>query len=183
MREVGLVDETRSGWQLIKENVMQLPLTLELEEGEVLDNSSPKSVSIWGRREGDHIAEKETDDVHLSRNNSDSLITTTLSIKDVDSSLVVISNNAEKRKYSDFDLNLEEFKKHGIARNKRTEALALMNHVNPDYIRAHLKSLGKKDTKGLAIMRMEQGEDPPKTLLINLTDEERCRKYEEWERA
>jgi hypothetical protein len=160
MREVGLVDETRAGWQLIKENVMQLPLTLEMEEGDV---SNP------------------TDDVHLSRNNSDSLTTTTLSINDSDDSVVVISNNAQNRKNSEFDLNLEEFKQCGIARNKRTEALARMSHVNLAYIRAHLKGLKKNDPKGLAIIRMESGEDPPK-MLIKLTDEEKRSKYGEWER-
>jgi hypothetical protein len=122
----------------------------------------------------------QTDDVHLSRNNSDSLITTTLSIKNTDDSVIVISNNTTNRKNSVFDLNLEEFKQHGIAKNKRTEALARMSHVNPKYIRSHLKVLGKNDSKGLAIMRMEQGEDPPQRL-IPLTDAEKRAKYGEWE--
>ena len=167
MGEVGLVDETRSGWQLIKEKLMQLPLTLELEE----DNSSNKGVQPLVI---------QTDDVHLSRNNSDSLITTTLKNNDLNDSVVVISNNEITRKNSVFDLNLEEFKQHGIAKNKRTEALARMSHVNPKYIRSHLKVLGKNDSKGLAIMRMEQGEDPPQRLII-LSDAEKRAKYAEWE--
>jgi len=69
----------------------------------------------------------------------------------------------------------------GIGRNKRTEALAIMEHVNPQYICAHLKGLKKKDSKGLAIMRMEQGEDPPERSIEDMSDEEKRAKYAEWE--
>src|SRR4030042_5173126 len=79
--------------------------------------------------------------IHAGRNISDSLITTTLNNNDLIDSVVVVSNNAESRNYSDFEANLEEFKRQGIARNKRTEALARMNHVNPGYIRAPLTGL------------------------------------------
>jgi len=165
MQEIGLADHTNAGWQLIKANVMQLPLPLSLEnETETQDEKT------------------ESDDPELmSRNISDSLITTTLSNNDSDDLVVVIRNNGENRKNSDFEANLEEFKQQGIARNPRTEALARMSHVNPEYIRAHLKGLKKKDSKGLAIMRMEQGEDPPERS-IELTPDEKRAKYAEWER-
>lgn len=176
MREVGLVDETCSGWQLIKEKVMQLPLILELEE----DNSSSNK-GIDPSNKGFQPLVIQPDDVQLSRNNSDSLITTTLSNNELNSSVVVISNNETIRKNSEFEANLEEFKQCGISRNKRTESLASMRHVTPPYIRAHLKALNKNDSKGLAIMRMEQAENPPKTL-IKLTERERINKYSEWEK-
>jgi hypothetical protein len=183
MREVGLVDQTNSGWQLIKEKIMQPPLTLEIEEGD----SSPKSHSIKERGLRQSIANdlcergSGREEGVENRNNSDSLITTTLNINDLKDSVVVSSNNATNRKNSVFDINLEEFKQCGIAKNKRTESLARMEHVNPDYIRAHLKALKKNETKGLAIMRMEQGEDPPQMPIV-LTDAEKRAKYSEWER-
>src|SRR4030042_2168061 len=159
MQEIGLADHNNAGWQLIKQNVMQLPLPLELEE-------KSKSEDIV-----DEIPEIED----MSRNISDSLITTTLNNNDLIDSVVVISNNAETRNNSDFEANLEEFKHHGIAKNRRTEALARMKHVNPGYIRAHLKGLKKKDSKGLAIMRMEQGEEAAEITRKLTPDQKRAR--------
>jgi hypothetical protein len=165
MQEIGLADHTNAGWQLIKANVMQLPLPLELEE----------------EIESKDVAKNIHESVDASRNISDSLITTTLNNNQLIDSVVVNNNNDKSRNYSDFEANLEEFKQQGIARNKRTEALARMNHVNPGYICAHLKGLKKKDSKGLAIMRMEQGEEAPEISIKEMTYEERCRKYGEWE--
>jgi hypothetical protein len=166
MQEIGLADHTNAGWQLIKANMMQLPLPLELEE-------ESKSEDIV-----DEIPEIESP----SRNISDSLITTTLNNNDLIDSVVVSNNNTESRNNSDFETNLEEFKQQGIAKNKRTEALARMKHVNPVYIRAHLKGLKKTDSKGLAIMRMEQGEEAPERTKDMLSPEEIRAKYAEWER-
>jgi hypothetical protein len=166
MQEIGLADHTNAGWQLLKQNVMQLPLPLKLEE-------ESKSEDIT-----DETLETEV----IGWKVSDSLTTTTLSNKDlIDSVVVNSSNNARSRNNSDFEDNLEEFKRLGVGKNKRTEALARMKHVNPEYIRAHLKGLKKKDSKGLAIMRMEQGEDAPERSIDDLTPEERRAKYAEWE--
>jgi len=169
LKEVGLVNDTRSGWQLIKEKVMQLPLIMELEEVTNPCNPCQNPLSE-------------------NRNNSDPLITTTLRINNTDDSVVVSSNNANKavstpclsRKNSDIELNLAELKQHGIARNKRTEALARMSHVNPKYNRSHIKALMKNETKGLAILRMEQVEAPPCSV-TELTDKQKRAKYSEWE--
>jgi len=179
LEEIGLVNHTRSGWALIQDNQNQLPLPLALEGGPGRAAPEPRELAL---EEPAVQADPENKDPEsgVSRNNSDSLITTTLINNDLIDSVVVISNNAENRRNSDFEANLEEFKQQGIGRNPRTEALARMNHVNPGYICAHLKSLKKKDSKGLAIMRMEQGEDPPKTS-IELTDAEKRAKYGEWE--
>jgi hypothetical protein len=171
MQEIGLADHTNAGWQLIKANVMQLPLPLmmedQVEEEEIASSDQTKE-------------RPPRNDNILSRNISDSLITTTLNNNNLLDSVVVISNNAVNRNNSDFEANLEEFKQQGIGINKRTEALARMSHVNPGYIRFHLKRLKKNDTRGLAIMRMEQGEAPP-GLVIDLTDAEKRAKYGEWE--
>lgn len=185
MQEIGLANHTNAGWQLIKANVMQLPLPLMMDDGEEIKPPPPEPVGgrLSSQRSQSESSEGESnqnENLALSRNISDSLITTTLNNNYLLDSAVVISNNAENRKNSDFEANLEEFKQQGIARNKRTEALARMSHVNPKYIRAHLKVLGKKDSKGLAIMRMEQGEAPP-GLVIDLTDAEKRAKYGEWE--
>src|SRR4030042_2796526 len=172
MQEIGLADHTNAGWQLIKANVMQLPLPLMMEE-ETLTQPPPTSPNFQ------KLEIMGGDD--MSRNISDSLTTTTLSNNDLIDSVVVISNNAENRNNSDFEANLEEFKRQGIARNKRTEALARMKHVNPGYISAQLKGLKKKDSKGLAIMRMEQGEEAPERTRDMMTQEEIIEKYREWE--
>jgi hypothetical protein len=75
LREVELVDETRTGWQLIKENVKQLPLML------LLDEPSPKSAPVQGSQsesgvpiscKGEQADNIPTDDIQLSRDNSDS---------------------------------------------------------------------------------------------------------------
>jgi hypothetical protein len=166
MQEIGLADHTNAGWQLIEEMVKQLPLPLTLDE-KIESEDQPIEVD---------------NSTIMSRNISDSLTTTTLSNKDlIDSVVVDSSNNARSRNNSDFEGNLEEFKRLGVGKNKRTEALARMKHVNPEYIRAHLKGLKKKDSKGLAIMRMEQGEDAPERSINDLTPEERRAKYAEWE--
>jgi hypothetical protein len=161
-----LADHINSGWQLIKQIRMEFPVPLELEEDV----------------ESEDIAAEISENVNTSRNNSDSLITTTLNNKDLIDSVVVISNNAKSRNYSDFEANLKEFKQQGIARNRRTEALARMKHVNPEYICAHMKGLKRKDSKGLAIMRMEQGEEAPERTKDMLSPEEIRAKYAEWER-
>jgi len=183
MQEIGLADHTNAGWQLVKANVMQLPLPLQLE-GETpphtLQDQSGTRPSPFSKNENGEDDNK-SENVELSRNISDSLTTTTLNNNDLIDSVVVISNNAENRNNTDFEANLEEFKRQGIARNKRTEALARMKHVNPGYIRAHLKGLKKMDSKGLAIMRMEQGEEAPERTRDMMTQEEIIEKYREWE--
>src|SRR4030042_1975848 len=172
MQEIGLADHTNAGWQLIKANVMQLPLPLALED-ETPSQPPPTSPNF---QKSEIMGGDD-----MSRNISDSLTTTTLNNNDLIDSVVVVSNNTENRKNSDFESNLEEFKQQGMGVNKRTEALARMNHVNPGYIRAHLKGLKKKDSKGLAIMRMEQGEEAPERTIDMLSPKERIAKYGECE--
>jgi len=174
LEEYGFTDHTNAGWQLTSEKARQLVMPLELEEENTTEQEKEDNVVI--------IDADQDKNVNPSRNYSDSLTTTTLSNKDlIDSVVVDSSNNARSRNYSDFEDNLEEFKRLGVGKNKRTEALARMKHVNPEYIRAHLKGLKKKDSKGLAILRMEQGEDAPERSIDDLTPEERRAKYAEWE--
>ena len=165
LEEIGYVDHTGSGWRLINNRARQLVMPLMLEEENPPDPEPEEDPEI-----------KDT-----SRNNSDSLTTTINNIDLIDSVVVDSNNNTKTRKNSDFEANLEEFKRLGIGRNKRTEALAMMEHVNPQYVCAHLKGLKKKDSKGLAIMRMEQGEDPPERSIEDMSDEEKRAKYAEWE--
>jgi hypothetical protein len=179
MQEIGLADHTNVGWQLVEEMVKQLPLPLSLDEEIPTDHQNDENVN---RSRIEEQRADPTDKKNAGRNISDSLTTTTLSNKDlIDSVVVDSSNNARNRNNSDFEGNLEEFKRLGVGKNKRTEALARMKHINPEYIRAHLKGLKKKDSKGLAIMRMEQGEDAPERSIDDLTPEERRAKYAEWE--
>jgi len=174
LEEHGFMDHTNAGWQLTSEKARQLVMPLELEEENLTEQEKEGNVVII---DADH-----EENFNSSRNNSDSLTTTILSNKDlIDSVVVDSSNNVRSRKNSDFENNLEEFKRLGVGKNRRTEALARMKHINPEYIRAHLKGLKKKDSKGLAIMRMEQGEDAPERSIDDLTPEERRAKYAEWE--
>jgi len=175
LEENGLADHTGSGWQLSSNKARQLVMPLELEDENPPEPEQDCANEIIDHDQDENIAE--------SRNNSDSLTTTILNNIDVIDSVVVdSSNDAKKRKNSDFEANLEEFKLFGIGKNKRTEALARMEHINPQYIRAHLKALKKKDSKGLAIMRMEQGEEAPESS-HEITDDEKRSKYREWEQS
>jgi hypothetical protein len=57
MQEIGLADHTNAGWQLIKQNVMQLPLPLRLEDEtkiEDLVNENPKTENV-GRNNSDSL--------------------------------------------------------------------------------------------------------------------------------
>jgi hypothetical protein len=68
LQEVGLADHTHAGWQLIKENIKQLPLTMQIEED---------AVEEQGIEEGNCPVEDRPDQHQeqsvLSRNYSDSL--------------------------------------------------------------------------------------------------------------
>ena len=173
LEEHGFTDHTNAGWQLTNESARQLVMPLELEEENPTEQEWADDSKI--------IDVDQTEDSNPSRNYSDSLTTTINNIDLIDSVVVDSNNNTKTRKNSDFEANLEEFKRLGIGRNKRTEALAMMEHVNPQYVCAHLKGLKKKDSKGLAIMRMEQGEDPPERSIEDMSDEEKRAKYAEWE--
>lgn len=62
LQEAGLVDETSAGWQLVKENVRQLPLTLQLEDEITADKEENAPT-----QKADPI---QSDEVQKCRNNS-----------------------------------------------------------------------------------------------------------------
>ena len=89
LREVGLVDENRSGWQLVKENAKQLPLTLQLEaDPPVEDTQEPSKI--------------QTENVEICRNNSDSLNylskeeVVNINLKDSSTNLLNLSDKSGK---------------------------------------------------------------------------------------
>jgi hypothetical protein len=71
LREVGLVDQTSSGWQLIKENVNQFPLVLQ--RNDVEEDVTEEPAASLCSRDPKVPSENQIDDVQLSRNNSDSV--------------------------------------------------------------------------------------------------------------
>jgi hypothetical protein len=74
LAEVGLVDQNGSGWQLVKENARQLPLMMQIEEvvsekpEETQEREDPTDTA-----QIEETAQNQTDDIALSRNNSDSV--------------------------------------------------------------------------------------------------------------
>lgn len=173
LQEVGLADHTQAGWQLVKEKAKQLPLTLQLEEEKTPEQAEP---------------ENRTNDDALSRNNSDSLLTyliTNQDIKDINQLSKV--SNVKSRKKSDLDPNIQEnmetFREIGIKLNSRTEKLARMKHVTREYITGTVNNLKQGELLGLAIVRMEQGDEiPKKKHKEGCACDECIRRYGEWEK-
>jgi len=89
LREVGLVDENRSGWQLVKENAKQLPLTLQLEADPPVEDMQEPS-------------KNQSENVEICRNNSDSLNylskeeVVNINIKDSSTNLLNLSDKSGK---------------------------------------------------------------------------------------
>jgi biotin operon repressor len=187
LREVGLVDETRSGWQLVKENAKQLPMVMQMDAVEVSSEDpeeTQESESSKNTTKIEETAKNQTDDIALSRNYSDSLLTY-LNNKDINKVSKV--SNAEIRKNSDLDSvieeNIETFRELGIKINRRTSNLARMKHITREYILATVRQLKQGELLGLAIIRMEQGEEiAPKKKHKSGCGCPECRgKYGEWE--
>jgi hypothetical protein len=177
LREVGLVDETSSGWQLVKENAKQLPLVMQIEE-----DIEPQS---------DLEEEKpiQTEVIQECRNYSDSLLTYLINdSNNININQVSKVSNDEKRKNSDLDPiieeNLETFRELGIRINKRTSNLARMKHITRDYIIGTVNNLKQGELLGLAIIRMEQGDGipPPKKHKTGCGCNECLARYGEWEK-
>jgi hypothetical protein len=83
MQEIGLADHTNAGWQLIKQNVMQLPLPLKLDEEAETQEESPKT------DETDQMSRKYSDSLNYLKgvvvediNNLNSSSTTSLNLSD-----------------------------------------------------------------------------------------------------
>lgn len=189
LREVGLVDETSSGWQLVKENAKQLPLTLIIDEGgiEAQADDAPSLPPPFEDQNGG--GDNSTESVALSRNNSDSLLTYLINdSNNININQVSKVSNDEKRKNSDLDpiieKNLETFRELGIKINRRTSNLARMQHITRDYIIGTVNNLKQGELLGLAIIRMEQGNGipPPKKHKTGCGCNECLARYGEWER-
>ncbi len=78
LQEVGLADHTLAGWQLIKENEKQLPLTIILTEGAVKRQKDATSVAIPSQPSPEDPPDVQpsgegNENIELSRNYSDSL--------------------------------------------------------------------------------------------------------------
>jgi hypothetical protein len=75
---------------------------------------------------------------------------------------VVESKSAENpRKIRGDSANLQTMLLYGIAANERTRRLAALPHVDGRYIEDHVRAARRKgETIGLAIVRMENGEQP-----------------------
>jgi hypothetical protein len=95
-----------------------------------------------------------------SRKNSVPTTTTYINTNLLTEEVVVVS-----RKISDSDedptflANMETCKELGIG-EPSASLISGMTHVNPEYIRAHVTGLQKGETKGLAIVRIRNGEEP-----------------------
>ena len=95
-----------------------------------------------------------------SRKNSVPTTTTYINTNLLTEEVVVVS-----RKISDSDedptflANMETCKELGIG-EPSASLISGMTHVSPEYIRAHVTGLQKGETKGLAIVRIRNGEEP-----------------------
>jgi len=122
LHEVGLVDKTHSGWQLIKENVNQLPLAVLFNDsspksvfdsgehvGEGLQTHpddpspisdiSPKSILILGRHDGDELSRNNSDPSKLEEvnlNNLNNSSSNNLNLRDENGKIPTNCENSEE---------------------------------------------------------------------------------------
>lgn len=198
LREVGLADHTSSGWMLIRGRAQQLPMVMEMEENiepqrsqSDVDEGEEDITSLTENNDGNEIASSD-DRCHPprndeSRNNSDSLLTYLNNNNINNINQVSKESNTKNRKNSDPDPvveeNLETFRELGIKINRRTLNLARMKHVTKEYILGTVRNLKQGELLGLAIIRMEQGDElTPKKKHKSGCDCQECRgRYGDWE--
>ena len=100
-----------------------------------------------------------------SRRNSESRknsvpTTTTINTNILTEGVVVASRkNSDSDEDAQYLANMATCKELGIG-EPSASVISAMIHVNPEYIRAHIQSLQKGETKGLAIVRIKNGEQP-----------------------
>jgi hypothetical protein len=170
LQEIGLVDHSRSGWQLTSQ-AQQLPLPLDLLDGgqETDEGAAADASGAAADASAKPIQSKFVD---MSRKYSDSLITiTTESLKSEEE--VSNSNNSPGRKNSDSGVKgpdlaetIQELRNAGVV-GKRLASLAALPHVTPAYVRAWDAQLqhekGDDYKPGLLIYTIESGAPAPPT--------------------
>lgn len=122
-------------------------------------------------------------EILMSRNNS--VPTTTDSLNESlnnDSLVVVASRNFSDSLNPNFAANLETCKRLGIGEPSASAISdafqADAQPITPDYIQAHIDSLEPGETRGLAIVRMKNGETPRTWEKAEVIEaEENYRKY------
>jgi hypothetical protein len=213
LREVGLVDQTSSGWQLVKENAKQLPLAMQME-GEAKSEKSKEAQEAENSEDAAEVEETTEDSAEdralvrtsltenvrdiptceeqkpfAGRNNSDLLLTYLINDSNnnnINQVSKVINDESRKNSVLDpiIEENLETFRELGIKINRRTSNLARMKHISRDYIIGTVKNLKQGELLGLAIIRMEQGDEVahPKKHKAGCGCHDCLSRYGEWER-
>jgi hypothetical protein len=95
-----------------------------------------------------------------SRKNSVPTTTTLINTNLLTDEVVVVSRkNSDFEEDESFLNNMQACKELGIG-EPSASLISGMTHVTPEYIHAHITGLQKGETKGLAIIRMKNGEEP-----------------------
>jgi hypothetical protein len=94
-----------------------------------------------------------------SRKNSVPTTTTYINTTNLNEEVVVVSRKNSDSDDEAYNANIAVCKELGIGEPSASQ-LAEMEHVTPEFIRAHVQGLQKGETKGLAIIRIRNNELP-----------------------
>lgn len=175
LSRLGSIARTRSGW-ILTSGGRQLVLPAKNAE-----NPRYLKVSV----DSDEKNAEESAFLSLTTtayiNDSESLNTESINHKSLNIDAVVVTEkSAENPRFSaesaeiprfsipdpeQYDANLVAMGECGIKQNQTTRALAAMEHVTPEYIRAHvLHARANRERLGMAIRRMIDGDPDPRQL-------------------